>query len=78
MWVFHHFHISTTLVRRRHDVLVAEGEGHGGDEQPEEQLQLPQAVLVQEQEGERVRHCRKRGRQSNVEKSSDVFIEYRH
>lgn len=34
--------------------LVAECEGHGGDQHAKEQLQFAQSVLVQQQERERV------------------------
>ena len=40
-----------------HRVLVAEAAHHDGDQEAEEGLQLPQAVLVQAKKGERIRHC---------------------
>lgn len=43
-----------TLLGFGDDVLVAERDGHHGDEEAEEQLQLPEAVLVEEEEGEGV------------------------
>jgi hypothetical protein len=45
------------LGRLRHHVLVPEGDAHDGNQDPEEQLQLSQAVLVQEEKGEGVGDC---------------------
>ena len=39
-----------------HHVLVAEAAHHHRDQEAEEGLQLPQAILVQAEEGEGVRH----------------------
>ena len=51
-----YLNMNSYLIGSHHDVLVPEWHGHDSDEQAKEGLQLPQAVLVQAQEGESVGH----------------------
>lgn len=49
-------------IRLDDEVLVAEGDGHHGDQETEEQLQPSQAVFVEEQEGEGIKNCNQNAR----------------
>ena len=45
-----------TLIRRGNHILVTKAESHHSDQEGKEELELPQAVLVQAEEGERIGH----------------------